>query len=128
MQMIQQHNTEFFADIYTAWYTIIHSTIAKPQKSYIFLVARPLRPYPLSSPRVEKGTNFDQKKSPQIFGLKEPYFLPNIATNLSKNNDFANSFKKVIFLVAGPLKGGLGKGLVTKKRTFFETVGKVVVF
>ena len=26
-----------------------------------------------------------------MFGLKELYFLPNIATNLSKNNDFANS-------------------------------------
>ena len=27
----------------------------------------------------------------EIFGLKEPYFLLDIATNLSKNNDFANS-------------------------------------
>ena len=41
-----------------------------------------------------------------IFGLKETYFLPNIATNLPKNNDFAKSLKK----------------------TFFETVCKVVVF
>ena len=27
---------------------------------------------------------------PTIFGLKEPYFLPNIATNLLKAQDFAN--------------------------------------
>ena len=26
-----------------------------------------------------------------IAGVKEPYFLPNIATDLSKNNDFASS-------------------------------------
>ena len=29
--------------------------------------------------------------------LKEPNILPNIATNLSKNNDLANSFKKFFF-------------------------------
>ena len=62
-----------------------------------------------------------------MFGLKEPYFLPDVATNLSKNTDFAtsvhlsidmscywnlkikyvlftigNSIEKVIFLVARP--------------------------
>ena len=27
----------------------------------------------------------------KMFGLKEPYILPKIATNLSENNNFANS-------------------------------------
>ena len=36
--------------------------------------------------------------------------------------------KKVIFLVAGPPRGGGGKGLATKNNFLFETVGKVVVF
>ena len=38
------------------------------------------------------GNEFWRKKNlHKIFELKEPYFMPNIATNLSKNNDFANS-------------------------------------
>ena len=36
-------------------------------------------------------TNSDKKNSPQIFWTKRAIFLPNSATNLSKNNDFANS-------------------------------------
>ena len=51
------------------------------------------------------GNEFWHKKIlHKIFGLKEPYFLQNIATNLSKNNDFANSLKKrYFFLLARPL-------------------------
>ena len=59
-----------------------------------------------------------------MFGLKDPYFLPNIATTLSKNDDFANKikkkFQKTLFFLSGqaftppPLSGR-----ATKKRTFF---------
>ena len=37
------------------------------------------------------GNEFWPKKFPPKFWTKEPYFLSNIATNLSKNNDFAKS-------------------------------------
>ena len=51
---------------------VFSKDLREAAKKVLSLVARPLRPY-------------------KILGLKEPYFLPNIATNLSKNNDFANS-------------------------------------
>ena len=48
-------------------------------------MAGPLRPYP--PPELNGSQNFFL---PTIFGLKESYFLPNIATNLLKDYDFAN--------------------------------------
>ena len=41
--------------------------------------------------------DLDKKILHNIFGLKEPYFLPNIATNLSKENEFANSASLTTF-------------------------------
>ena len=51
-------------------------------KKNIFLVARPFF--------VKPTTDIEKTIIHMIVGLKEPYFLPNIATNLLKNYDFAN--------------------------------------
>ena len=49
------------------------SAVRKAAKSFL-LVVRQLKP----------KTDFDKKNLHKIVGLKEPYFWPNIATNLSK--------------------------------------------
>ena len=59
-------------------------------------MAGPLRPIPppkLNGRRPFYSILNSRKRIltiPTIFGLKEPYFLPNIATNLIKDYDFAN--------------------------------------
>ena len=42
-------------------------------------------------------TNSDKKNLHKIFGLKEPYFLPNIATNLSKKQRLCQQCQKFFF-------------------------------
>ena len=56
------------------------STLRDPAKKVLALAARPLRPY---SPPPPSSLVWKKK-------LKEPYFLTNIASNLSESNDFAN--------------------------------------
>ena len=68
------------------------SDIAKPQKCL-----NPL-PFELSGHRNEANTDLDKKNLHQILGLKEPNFLPNIATSLLDYYEFANrqQYRKIV--------------------------------
>ena len=58
----------------------VNQLLRKAAKKKKFLMTGPLRPHP-PPPLSELKFFF----LPTIFGLKEPYFLPNIATNLFAN-------------------------------------------
>ena len=68
------------------------SRVKGNEKKYVVL-----KLYSYNSEIEGRSENTENKKNlHKLVELKEPYFLPNIATNLSKNNDFANSVHLLI--------------------------------